>query len=224
MSNDLAHLPFAEAAMAWLQSRALFISPRTETDYANYIKMLTGFFRKRTLAEINADDIRAYQRMRMSRAGGSAINHECSVLQQLLKRIGRWPEIGAQYQPLPLPKESPHRALTPAEEERLYRVGARHPEWDVAYCAAVISINTTAGPGEIRHVRLKDVQMDHPEGPIFRVQPKKGATAERECDLHSLQNEACRTRHEIPARQSGQPGLYPTRRLRAAIPHEEGVV
>lgn len=120
-------------------------------------------------AEIDADHIRAYQKMRMVRAGASIINHECSVIQQMLKRIGRWVEIAPNYQPLRLPKESPHRALTSEEEDRLYRVGASNPLWEVAYCAFVLSINTTCGPGELRHVRLMDVNS---EEHWLRVQPE----------------------------------------------------
>ena len=132
-----------------------FLGARTQEDYRNYIKTLSGVFGEMQLSEITPDQIRAHQKMRLSRgAGASIINHECSVLQQMLKRIGRWAEIAHDYQQLSLPKESPHRALTEAEEDRLYRMGPQFPQWDVAYCAFVISINTTAGPGEIRHLRL----------------------------------------------------------------------
>jgi len=178
MSNDLAQLRFAEAATAWLETRRPFISPRTQTDYENHIKMLDAFFENSTLAKITAEDIREYQRVRMQRAGASVINHECSVLQQMLKRIGRWPDIGAQYQPLPLPRESPHRMLTADEEERLYRIGPQHPEWDVAYCAFVLGMNTTMHASEIRHIRLGDINMNHPEGPMLYVQ--RGKTKKRQ--------------------------------------------
>ena len=95
--------------------------------------------------------------MRMVRAGASLINREVSVLQQMLKRIGRWAEIAQHYQALPMPKESPHRALTPIEEDRLYRVGSSNPKWEVAYCCFVLAINTTAHWSELRHIRLCDV-------------------------------------------------------------------
>jgi hypothetical protein len=151
-TSALTQSPCAEAASLWLESRRPYLSPRTFHDYKGYIKILNGYFGEMRLTEIGPDEIRAYQRMRMARAGASCINKECSVLQQMLKRIGRWPEIAANYQPLALPKESPHRALTPLEEDRLYRIGAANPKWEVAYCAFVLSINTTCGPGELRHV------------------------------------------------------------------------
>ena len=165
----LVGLGFKDAALAWLESRKPYLSPRTIRDYEQYIRNLTAYFSEIKLTEISSDHLRAYQRMRMARAGASIINHECSTIQQMLKRIGRWAEIAADFQPLPLPKESPHRALTQAEEERLYRVGANNPQWDVAFCAFVISINTTAGPGEIRHVRLMDIDLVER---TFRVQPE----------------------------------------------------
>jgi len=117
--------------------------------------------------------------MRLLRAGASAINHECSLLQQMLKRLSLWSEIATDYEPLPLPKESPHRALTVGEEERLYRAGMSNPNWEVEYCAYVISINTTCGPGEIRYVRLMDIELDHSGGPQFRVQPEGAKNAAR---------------------------------------------
>src|SRR6266481_2256273 len=105
----LTQLLFREAAEAWLETRKPYIGQRTYTDYSNYIKTLAVFFGEVRLQQIDADLLRAYQKMRMARAGASAINHECSVLQQMLKRIGHWPAIAADYQPLKLPKESPHR-------------------------------------------------------------------------------------------------------------------
>lgn len=165
----LTQSAFAEAASVWLDSRKPYLSPRTYQDYVNYIRILRLYFGEIRLLEIGPDEIRSYQRMRMARAGASCINKECSILQQMLKRIGRWPEIEAHYQPLALPKESPHRALTPQEEDRLYRVGTSNPNWDVAYCAFIISINTTAGPGEIRHLRPQDIDY---EKRTMRVQPE----------------------------------------------------
>lgn len=179
-SAVLTQVSFPEVAALWLETRRPYLSARTFTDYSNYIKTLSLFFAELRLPEITADHMRAYQRMRMARAGASIINHECSVLQQMLKRIGRWTEIQADYQPLKLPRESPHRALTQEEEDRLYRIGASNPNWDVAYCAFIISINTTAGPGEIRHIRLMDVNLDER---WFRVQPEG---AKRDCRIRSL--------------------------------------
>jgi integrase len=156
------------AAAAWLESRRPYLSPRTYGDYKHKITILAQFFGSLRLTEISADEIRAYQRMRMARAGAYCINKECGILEQMLKRIGRWPEIAANYQPLPAPKESRHRALSPQEIEKLSRIGATNPGWEVAYCAFLLSINTSCGPGELRHLRRMDIDWDKR---TLRVQP-----------------------------------------------------
>lgn len=153
----LTQSSFSDAAAAWLETRKPYIGARTYYDYENHIKTLSLFFAELPLIAIDADHLRAYQRMRMVRAGASLINRELSVLQQMLKRIGRWKEIVDNYQPLPLPKESPHRALSPLEEDRIYRVGESNPAWEVAYCCFVLSINSSAHFSELRHIRLRDV-------------------------------------------------------------------
>lgn len=184
----LAQASFEQAGEAWLETRRPYISARTFHDYAGHLKTLATFFGEMRLVEIGPDEIRAYQRMRMIRAGASCINKECSVLQQMLKRIGRWIEIEVQYQPLAMPKESPHRALTQQEEDRLYRMGTTNPNWEVAYCAFVISINTSAGPGEIRHMRIQDVEL---EMRTMRVQPE-GAKNEHRIRVIPLNQSAFR--------------------------------
>lgn len=167
-THDLAKMLFGAAAHAWLESRSPFLSPRTTTDYHMYIQTLQNFFGEITLGEIDADTLRAYQRMRTARAGGRKINQEIGVIQQLLKRIGRWQEVGCDYQRLPEPKQSPGRALSDQEYDRLFRVARSRPEWEMAYLFAAISVNTTAGPKEVYTLRLRDVNLKEN---FIRVQP-----------------------------------------------------
>src|SRR5713226_6092389 len=113
---ELAGMPFPQAAEAWLASRTPYISKKTFCEYQMNIVTLSKFFGEMTLKEISADQVRMYQRMRLSQqCGPSGINHEGSVLQQLLKRIGRWDEIGPDYEALPLPQEARGRVLTRSE-------------------------------------------------------------------------------------------------------------
>lgn len=189
----LAQSSFEQAGEAWLETRKPYISARTFQGYQEHLKVLTQFFREIRLMEIGPDEIRAYQRMRTIRAGASCINKECSVLQQMLKRIGRWVEIEVQYQPLALPKESPHRALTQQEEDRLYRLGTANPNWEVAYCAFVIAINTSAGGGEIRHMRIQDVDLVNQ---TMCVQPE-GAKNEHRIRVIPLNSTALRAAEHL---------------------------
>jgi hypothetical protein len=125
------------------------------------LRTLGRAFRETKLREITADQIRAYQAMRTSqKCGPSGVNHECSVLQQMLKRIGKWHEIEHQFQALRLPDNGPGRVLSPDERTRLFKVSARKENWEGAFLFAVLSINTSAGPKELLTLRLKDVDFD----------------------------------------------------------------
>lgn len=164
---SLTQLGFQQAAEAWLETRRPYLSPKTIHEYKLNIKTLSTYFGDFRLTEITSDQIRAYQRARMLQCGPHAINHECGVLQQMLKRIGRWPELAADYQPLPLPKAMRGRALRDEERARLFRIAKTKPEWEGVYCFALISINTTAGPKEVMTLRLKDVADEE-----IKVQPE----------------------------------------------------
>src|SRR5947209_9213216 len=140
---------FSVIANDWLRSRQPFLSARAFHRYRFYIRPLIAFFGEMHLPEIDAEQIRTYQSARMATVSATVVNHECSCLHQMLKRAGRWQLIGCDYQPLPLPKVEHGRVLNDSEYERLFRVASAKPEWEAAHLFAIISINTTAGPGEI---------------------------------------------------------------------------
>ena len=168
---ELAEMLFPEAGELWLASRTPYISPKTFHEYELNLRTLGRAFGETKLREITADQIRAYQAMRTSqKSGPSGVNHECSVLQQMLKRIGKWHEIEPQYQALRLLDRGPGRVLSPEERTRLFQVSARKENWEGAFLFAVLSINTSAGPKEIFTLRLKDVDLENKE-PVINIQP-----------------------------------------------------
>jgi hypothetical protein len=142
-----------EAGPIWLESRRPFISETTQRDYHFYLKRIYESFNRIRLEHVTADSIREHQRSRLARGVGAAIiNHECSTLQQLLKRVNLWHKISRDYQPIPLPKGDTGRALSEEEEQRLFGVASLNPNWEVTYNVALLSAHTAAGPGEIRHL------------------------------------------------------------------------
>jgi len=162
--RTLAKLPLLEAGRKWLQSRKPFIDTRTYRDYGRYFEILAKFFGDVPLEKLaNPDLLRAYQVERSKTCGPHTVNHELSPLQQLLKRIRKWDDVKPYYEAIPLPKESPGRALTPDEERRLLEAGRSRPGWARAYHLAVLSINTAAGPGELIGLRFRDCFVDNPE-------------------------------------------------------------
>lgn len=170
-TRNLAQMPFPKAAETWLETRRPFLSPRTAADYGHYIKALSRFFSEATLSEITSDQIRAYQRMRLQSVEGRKINQELGCLVQMLKRIKRWQHLADDYQRLKTNRESPGRALSDDQRERLFRTAMTERQWEMAYLFAVISVNTTAGPKEVWTLRLQDFDV---EGRLIRIQ-REGA-------------------------------------------------
>jgi integrase len=173
---------FPVAVREYLEHRRGRLGPKTFKLYEKYAEALNGFFGSMQLEEIEIGHVVAYQRERQSQIrsskqhayakgklgettehatdGASIINHEIScILQQVLRRSGLWNNIGKFYEPLPLPKAGPGIALSADEERHLFQVAQSRPRWLVAYCCSLLSRNTTAGPGEIRHLRVRSVDL-----------------------------------------------------------------
>lgn len=107
-----------------------------------------------------------------------------SMLIQLLKRIRRWAEVEPHYEALPLPKESPGRALSPDEERRLLQAGASRPGWARAHNMIVLSLHTAAGPAEILGF-VRDVFVENPDtARIFIHEHAKNKNRVREVPLN----------------------------------------
>jgi len=177
-----------------------------------YIRTLTPFFGEMKMQEIDGDQVRAFQKMRLASVSAGEINKECSVLQQMRKRIGL-PLL--DYQPLPVSKESPGRALTDQEDKVLSVAGKFQGELEPAHCFVLISKNTGGGPKEIRSVRLKDInpgRAPHLCASLRRQEriPHEQAAAQQ-----------YRFRRRLPRhRDRGEPGLQRPRSLFVSFSHE----
>ena len=199
--TEIAFLPFEQAANLWLETRRPFLAPRTLRDYAEYIAALSPFFLESRLGEIGPEHLRAFQKMRLVRIGAARINQECGILQQMLKRIGRWQDIADDYQPLPVKKELRGRALSDKEYERLFRYARSNPAWEMAYLYAVISVNTTMRPNEVMTLRRQDIDIPARTIRVKRENAKNQGSA-RTNPLNDLALAACERALELAAKRS----------------------
>jgi integrase len=195
--NFLASLAFSGAAAIWLDGHRQHVSAGTVKDYENCIKALEKFFAALPLKQIHIGHFEQYQKMRTVGSGGlrpvgpSRVNHELNTLSQILGRAGLWAPIAPSYKPLRLPKPTAGCALSAEDAERLFRIAAEHSRWKVAYCCALITVNTTAGPSEIRHLRLRDLDLSTP---AIRIEEGvKNAYRQRTVPLNAPAEWAVRT-------------------------------
>lgn len=165
--DSLLHQKFPAAGQHWLETRRPYLKVRTFEMYQHHLKTLSRFFGDITVEKIHLGHLRQYQLGRMTnmgntwhrKAGPSLINHELSVVQQVLKRAGRWKHLAHHYEPLPLPAFTPKKVMSDAEEDRLFDIGASNPEFALALWVAYLSVNTTACGAELRHVKLEHVSI-----------------------------------------------------------------
>lgn len=172
--SHLAALNFQAAAKIWFDSHIQRVGAGTKRHYVNCINRLTVFFGQLALGEIHIGHFEQYQQMRsagregMHRAGPSLVNHELNTLSQILSRANLWAPLAPHYKPMRLPRPKVGVALSPTDEERLFRIAGSNPRWKVAYCCAILTANTTAGPNEIRHLRRSDIEFSA-EGASIRI-------------------------------------------------------
>jgi integrase len=176
--------PFKEAFGLWLESRKPFISARTYKDYLYSRERLIAFFARTPLKDITPGQLRQYQQLRLRVCGGTSINHECGLVQQILRRVGVWMRIADDYQPLPLPRIGPGKSLSAEEETKWFAAAVLRPGWRVAYLASLISINTSAGPAELLNLRREHVRLEETPPEIQITEGTKNAYRIRHVPLN----------------------------------------
>jgi integrase len=173
--DSLLAQKFSTAASTWLATRKPYLKERTFYMYGHHIETLEKFFGELVVGKIHLGHLRQYQSARVAnaipmlngevrkawqrKAGASIINHEMSIMQQILKRSGKWKAIAHHYEPLPLPAEQKPKVMTEQEESRLFEIAGSSAEFELAFLVASLSVNTTACGSELRNVRLRDISL-----------------------------------------------------------------
>jgi integrase len=173
---EMAKWPMSKAAQVWLDGRRHKTARGTQVLEGFLSKVIVREFPARCLAEVTADNIRAYQAARAKVVAPRTINAEMAVLRGMMKAAKLWGRIADDYKPLKEPR-GPGRALQPEEEAALFRTAASRPQWHVAYCAAVLAANTCCRGGEIKGLRLADVDLFNKVIAIRRDSTKTDAGA-----------------------------------------------
>jgi integrase len=166
-TSDLKELTFDNAAALWIADRQLDVSERTHKDHQDFVRRLGRFFGEMPLKDIHIGHVKTYQLARqgkdatldLGRAGAELINHEISFLAGLLNAGGLWAPMKSYYRCLKVPKLGPGRALSAEERERLIMCAASDPRWKVAYMCTLLTLGTTRGAGEIRKIKIADVDL-----------------------------------------------------------------
>jgi integrase len=163
MTAELSRLQFEAALDRYLAELSVVREdggkdPR-KTWEGRLTERLRPFFAGKRLKQISSDDIREYQAHRLTQGRHkNTINHEVKALLRLLKRAKLASRVRDDVKLLRVKREfDPERMLTEVEKQRLFETAASNDDWQIAYCAALLTANTSMRPVEIKRLRWRDL-------------------------------------------------------------------
>ncbi len=155
--QPISRMLFSEAAKQFLADRLSHLAPlsvRTEKERA---RVVNGVLGSTPVSRITPADVQAYIRKRKEKGIANAtVNRELDILRGVLKKARRWHLFSEEIRPLPV-KQQVGRALLHEEKVRLLKLAGSNADWQTAYFAAVLALNTTARGCELKGLRWRDV-------------------------------------------------------------------
>ena len=158
-SQQFLKLNFTQAIERYLEDRAAHVQPRSKRSESDHAKPIREYFAAVPVARIDADSILAYIRHRKAKGlSNTTVNMEIGILRRILKRAKRWHLVEDQIPRLPERRDI-GRALQPEEKQHLLKLAQSKPEWETAYLASVLALNTTMRGCEIKGLRWRDIDL-----------------------------------------------------------------
>ena len=156
---DLARLPLEKAAELWLTERSKLVALNTYRIDKERLKPLQQKFGSKKLCEITAQELRAYQLLRIEKVSPRTVNLELKVMRQLLRTARLWSRLTDDYKPLRENSKGPGRALTQEQETKLFECAQKSLYLSAAFYAGLVSANTTMRGCELKGLQLRDVDL-----------------------------------------------------------------
>jgi integrase len=158
-STALARLPFAQAADEYVSARKLELANASQAKEKQLLVQLRAYFKHEALKAVTVKRITDYRTWRAEqKVGPATLNAELGILRRILKRAKLWARVADDIRPLKEPSTI-GRAITEEEKQRLLKTAVMRPEWETAYLAAVLCLNTTARGCELKGLQWCDVDL-----------------------------------------------------------------
>jgi len=203
MSQQFAKLGFTEAAERYMESRKLELAEASIKKERQLLVQPKKFFKSELLARISAERLLAFREWRIGQKVGPAItNMEMGVIRRILKKAKRWHLVGGDVKPLKEPR-TVGRAMALDEKLKLLRLAASNPDWQTAWLATNLALNTTMRGCELKSLRWSDVDL---MGKLLTIHKSKTEAGERVIPLNSVAFAAIL---ELRERAKGFGGLEP---------------
>ena len=219
-STSLARQPFGQAADDYMTARKLELATASQAKEKQLLVQLRAYFKQEPLKAITAKRITEYRTWRSSQtrdvkagesvrqvlcAGPATLNAELGILRRILKRAKLWARVADDIKPLREPSTI-GRALTEDDKQRLLKTAVMRPEWETAYLAAILCLNTTARGCELKGLQWSDVDLF---SRTLTIRKSKTAAGERTVPLTDVAASAlARLRTRAESFGPVEPGHY----------------
>jgi integrase len=158
-SATLTRQPFGLAADDYVTARKLELAPASQAKEKQLLVQLRAYFKQEPLKAITAKRITEYRAWRAEQGVGPAtLNAELGILRRIMKRAKLWARVADDIRPLREPTTI-GKALTEEDKQRLLKTAMMRPEWETAYLAAILCLNTTARGCELKGLQWSDVDL-----------------------------------------------------------------
>jgi integrase len=205
-TTSMARQPFGLAADDYVAARHLELAPASRAKEKQLLVQLRVYFKDKPLKAITARQITDYRTWRAAQSVGPAtLNAELGILRRMLKRAKLWARVADDIRPLKEPSTI-GRALTEEDKQRLLKTAVIKPEWETAYLAAILCLNTTARGCELKGLQWSDIDLF---GRTMTIRKTKTAAGERMIPLTSVAASAlARLRTRAESFGSVEPSHY----------------
>jgi integrase len=172
LPNEKAEQTVSQACTRWVaQHRASGPKGGLKSSHgrkceASYLRQLVKRLGNRKLRSITLDTLKDYQSIRQTGTDGARpvqgrpINCELAILVNVLKEANLWFGTLTKYSRLGEGEERVGSALTATQKQLLEDTAASKDEWQVAYLAFLLAVNTGMRGAEIKKLRLRHVHLD----------------------------------------------------------------
>jgi len=158
-SASLARQPFAQAADDYVKARKLELAAASQAKEDQLLVQLRAYFQQTPLKSISAKQIIEYRAWRVEqKVGPATLNAEVGILRRIMKRARLWARVADDIRPLREPSTI-GKALSEEETQKLLKTALMRPEWETAFLAAILCLNTTARGCELKGLQWSDVDL-----------------------------------------------------------------
>jgi len=190
LPTGMAEWRLDEAEKWWHEFRKPRIAENTrnsERYRLQHLRRILGNVLLQTLTNRHLDD---YTTKRLEEGiSATSINKEILLWSLILKKAKLWRRIKDDYKPLPTKASDIGRALTREELRQLAETAATDKDWEAAFYGSVLAANTGLRGGEIKKLRIGEIDLEHRRLRVRRADTKSDAGA-RIIELNSDATEA----------------------------------